>query len=63
MTDHSKARPQPAARRDPSRRKHVQDLLDQALEDTFPASDPVAVLQPAPDVEPTDDEPGSEDRT
>jgi len=58
MTDQAKARPQPAARRDPSRRKHINDLLDQALEDTFPASDPVAVLQPAPDVEPDENEPG-----
>jgi hypothetical protein len=25
------------------RRRHVEDLLDAALEDTFPASDPIAI--------------------
>jgi hypothetical protein len=29
-------------------RKHLEDLLDEALAETFPASDPVAMLQPAP---------------
>lgn len=28
--------------------KHVDELLDQALADTFPASDPPAMLEPAP---------------
>jgi len=27
---------------------HKQDLLDEALEETFPASDPPAMLEPAP---------------
>jgi hypothetical protein len=31
-------------------RKHVEDLLDEALEQTFPASDPVAMIQPTPDL-------------
>jgi len=64
MTDQAKARPRSAARRYPVRRKHVEDLLDQALADTFPASDPVAVAQPAPEVPPADapdDEPRGED--
>ena len=61
MTNQVKARPQSAARRDQSHRKHVDALLDQALQDTFPASDPVAALQPAPDVPPADDEPRGED--
>ena len=26
-----------------ARRKHVEDLLDEGLEETFPASDPVAI--------------------
>ena len=30
------------------KRRHRDDALDEALEDTFPASDPVAPAQPAP---------------
>jgi hypothetical protein len=33
-------------------KKHKDELLDEALKDTFPASDPPAMLQPAPDVPP-----------
>jgi hypothetical protein len=55
MTDPAKARPPSAARRASSRRKHADELLDQALADTFPASDPVAALQPAPDIQPDED--------
>jgi len=29
------------------RDQHIEDLLDQALEATFPASDPIAVSPPA----------------
>jgi hypothetical protein len=29
-------------------RSHQEQLLDEALEATFPASDPVAMLEPAP---------------
>jgi hypothetical protein len=29
-------------------RKHQEDALDDALENTFPASDPISVEQPAP---------------
>jgi hypothetical protein len=29
-------------------RKHQEDALDEALKDTFPASDPVSVEQPTP---------------
>jgi hypothetical protein len=32
-----------------NRKKHVNELLDEALEETFPASDAVAMLEPAPD--------------
>ena len=28
------------------KKKHDSDLLDEALEETFPASDPVAMLEP-----------------
>ncbi|HVJ40413.1 MAG TPA: hypothetical protein VM639_02900 [Dongiaceae bacterium] len=28
-------------------RKHTEELLDEALADTFPASDPVEMLEPA----------------
>lgn len=31
------------------RRRHREELLDQALADTFPASDPPAMLEPGSD--------------
>jgi nicotinate phosphoribosyltransferase len=33
---------------DAERRKNLDEALDSGLEDTFPASDPVSVTQPAP---------------
>ncbi len=30
-------------------RKHLKDMLDEALEETFPASDPVALTEPGTD--------------
>jgi hypothetical protein len=33
---------------EPSNREHVDQLLDRALADTFPASDPVSSLVPEP---------------
>ena len=45
------------AKRNPSRddvdsnddeRKHMESALDEALENTFPASDPVSIEQPTP---------------
>ena len=32
-----------------SKRKHQEELLDEALEESFPASDAVAMIEPAPD--------------
>lgn len=37
-----------APKRKPDDDKHEQDRLDDALNDTFPASDPVSFLQPGP---------------
>jgi hypothetical protein len=34
----------------PQEKKHLDDLLDEALEETFPASDPPAMLEPAADL-------------
>jgi hypothetical protein len=34
--------------REAKRRKSLDEALDLGLEDTFPASDPVAVTQPSP---------------
>jgi hypothetical protein len=34
--------------RDSDRRRREEKALDEALENTFPASDPVSVVQPAP---------------
>ena len=41
------AREEPAQDEDAARRAR-EKALDQALEDTFPASDPVAAIEPAP---------------
>jgi hypothetical protein len=30
-------------------KKHQNELLDEALEETFPASDPLAMIEPVPD--------------
>lgn len=30
-------------------KQHVDELLDEGLKETFPASDPLAILEPAPD--------------
>ena len=30
-------------------KKHEEELLDEALEETFPASDAVAMIEPAPE--------------
>jgi hypothetical protein len=31
-----------------ARRQHQEQVLDDALKNTFPASDPVSIIQPAP---------------
>jgi hypothetical protein len=41
----------PAREPPPRKRKTQDELLDEALEGTFPASDPVAIIQPAPAAE------------
>jgi len=41
----------PAAQGEPkstTKEKHREELLDEALDETFPASDPVAMIEPAP---------------
>jgi nicotinate phosphoribosyltransferase len=35
---------------DTAEKDHLDELLNEALEDTFPASDPVAITEPAPGV-------------
>jgi hypothetical protein len=34
-----------------SKKKHQEELLDEALEESFPASDAIAMIEPAPDGE------------
>ncbi len=47
-----RARKQPSAPKKPKAsqpaKMHVDELLDEALEETFPASDALAMLEPAP---------------
>jgi hypothetical protein len=33
---------------DPAKRDHREDLLDEALDESFPASDPPAITKPHP---------------
>jgi nicotinate phosphoribosyltransferase len=40
----SRPRPREA---DAAERQHLDELLDEGLKETFPASDPVAIVQPA----------------
>jgi hypothetical protein len=49
MTERPEKPPPPPAATKPRRRskQHLDALLDQALENTFPASDPVAITEPA----------------
>ena len=52
-TNGKRRRPEAASKRD-----HLEKLLDQALADSFPASDPVALDFEAPATGDADDEPG-----
>lgn len=42
--------PKPKSAPKPADRKHTEELLDEALDETFPASDPPAMLEPNPEV-------------
>jgi hypothetical protein len=41
-------RDQSSSRRERARRQHQEEALDDALKNTFPASDSVSIEQPAP---------------
>lgn len=41
--------PKPSAKEHKPTKKELERDLEEGLEDTFPASDPVAVTEPAPD--------------
>ena len=41
----AKKKPKPS----PQEKRHLDELLDEALDETFPASDPPAMLEPVPD--------------
>jgi hypothetical protein len=43
-------RPKPDSDSDAEKRKRLERKLEKGLEDTFPASDPVAVTEPGPPV-------------
>ena len=57
MTD--RPRKPPPIPKDPGsaqqKKKHQDELLDEALKETFPASDPPAMLQPVPGVPPEEE--------
>jgi hypothetical protein len=57
MTDRPEKSPVPSnAESAKQAKKHKDELLDEALKQTFPASDPPAMLQPAPDAPPPEDD-------
>jgi hypothetical protein len=57
MAEKSRKRPpSPKKPKTPSDRRHREELLDEALDETFPASDPVAMIEPAPGSEKGEDE-------
>lgn len=48
------SRKKPPSTKEPkssSDKRHREELLDEALDETFPASDAVAMIEPAPDSE------------
>jgi hypothetical protein len=52
MTDRPQKPPPQSPGSAQQKKKHQDDLLDEALKDTFPASDPPAMLQPVPGAPP-----------
>ena len=50
MTD--KERGSDASKKSNDEKRRLDDALDEALRETFPASDPVKITQPDPHVEP-----------
>ena len=51
MAKKRKRSPAPKEPKESSDKRHREELLDEALEETFPASDAVAMIEPAPDSE------------
>jgi nicotinate phosphoribosyltransferase len=56
MTSTPKARkPKQKRNRKAIERRRLEAALEEGLEETFPASDPVAVTEPRPQIRPVDD--------
>jgi hypothetical protein len=49
LDGHSRMPPSDAAPPNAAERRRLDELLDEGLKETFPASDPVAVVQHAPE--------------
>jgi len=47
-TRHHKTHRRDRGRAGHAQRQHLEEALDDALKNTFPASDPVSIVQPAP---------------
>jgi hypothetical protein len=60
MTEHSRKHSSVSHKPKPSKqkKKHNNELLDEALDETFPASDPVAMLEPVPNSQQCDNDEG-----
>jgi len=57
MTGRPDNQPSSAKKPKPSQaeKNHISELLDEALDETFPASDPVAMTEPVPNSKRSDD--------
>jgi hypothetical protein len=44
--------PDPNKSQSPAEKRKIDEKLDDALEESFPGSDPVSISQPAPDEKP-----------
>jgi hypothetical protein len=52
MAEKPRKRPRsPKEQKAAADKRHREELLDEALDETFPASDPVAMIEPSPDSE------------
>jgi hypothetical protein len=49
MAETKRNKPAPKKTEPSANKKHREALLDEALDETFPASDPVAMIEPAPE--------------
>jgi hypothetical protein len=55
--------PDPDKTKSPAEKRKIDEKLDNALEESFPGSDPVSISQPAPEEKPQKPIPGDDRKT